>query len=150
MSRGVNKVILVGHVGRDPEVRVLAASGSKVADFSLAATEQWKTRDGEKKERTEWVRIAAFGTLAEIVEKYVTKGTQLFCCGRLRTEKWQDKGGNDRYTTKVYLDEMTLLGGGNRADRPPRDDDRHPPVVTHGANAPDEDAEDDFDDDVPF
>jgi len=111
MSRGVNKVILVGNVGKDPETRY-TPSGVAVTNFSLATTETWKDKNtGERQDRTEWHNIVIFGNLAEIAAEYVTKGKQLYVEGGLTTEKWQDKSGNDRYTTKIKVIEMQILGG---------------------------------------
>jgi single-strand DNA-binding protein len=110
MARGVNKVILVGNLGKDPEIRY-TPSGSAVAGVTIATSEQWKDKQtGEKQERTEWHNVTFFGRLAEIVGEYLKKGSQVYVEGSLRTEKWQDKNGNDRYTTKVIANEMQMLG----------------------------------------
>ena len=110
MARGVNKVILVGNLGKDPEIRY-TPSGSAVAGVTIATSEQWKDKQtGEKQERTEWHNVTFFGRLAEIVGEYLKKGSQVYVEGSLRTEKWQDKNGNDRYTTKVIASEMQMLG----------------------------------------
>lgn len=110
MARGVNKVTLIGHLGSDPEVRYLP-SGGAVANITVATSEQWKDKQtGENKERTEWHRVVFFNRLAEIVGEYLKKGAQVYVEGRLQTEKWQDKQGNDRYTTKIYANEMQMLG----------------------------------------
>lgn len=117
--RGVNKVILVGTLGRDPEVR-FAANGSAIANLSLATSEQWNDRaTGEKQERTEWHRVVIFGKLAEIAQQYLTKGSQVYFEGKLQTRKWQDQAtGQDKYSTEVVIDQgggvMQMLGGGNR------------------------------------
>ena len=106
----VNKAILVGHLGKDPEVRY-TASGDPIANFSIACTESWKDKQtGEKKEMTEWVRISAFGKLAEICSQYLKKGSQVYVEGSLRTRKWTDKDGQERYTTEIRCDDMKMLG----------------------------------------
>lgn len=110
MARGVNKVILLGNVGNDPEIRSLP-SGSLVATFSLATSEVWNDRQtGARQEKTEWHRVVFFARLAEVVQEYVRKGSQLYIEGRLRTQKWQDQQGNNRYTTEVLGNEMQMLG----------------------------------------
>lgn len=116
--RGVNKVILVGTLGRDPEVR-FAANGTAIANLNVATSEQWNDRaTGEKQEKTEWHRVVIFGKLAEIAQQYLTKGSQVYLEGKLQTRKWQDQtSGQDRYSTEVVLDfngVMQMLGGGNR------------------------------------
>jgi single-strand DNA-binding protein len=112
---GVNKVILIGNLGKDPEVRHLE-SGATVANFSLATSESYKDRNsGERKTVTEWHNIVVWRGLAEIAEKYLKKGSQVYIEGKLRTRSWDDKDGNTRYTTEVLADNMTMLGGGNRS-----------------------------------
>jgi single-strand DNA-binding protein len=112
MARGVNLAILVGHLGRDPEVRKNATS--TITNISLATTESWKDKaTGEKQEKTEWHRIVFFGRLAEIAGEYLKKGSQVYIEGRLQTRKWQDKEGKDRYTTEIVANEMQMLGGRN-------------------------------------
>ena len=144
--RGVNKVILVGHLGQDPEVRAMP-SGSSVANLSLATNEQWRDKNtGEQQERTEWHRLALFGRLAEIAGQYLRKGAQVYVEGRLRTRKWQDRDGHDRYSTEIVVNEMQMLGGRSAAsqagpDRPaPPTESREP---ASRADMP-------FDDDIPF
>jgi single-strand DNA-binding protein len=111
MARGVNKVILVGTLGKDPETRYMP-SGSAVTNLRIATNEQWKDKQtGEQQERTEWHSIAMFGRLAEIAAEYLRKGQQVYIEGKLRTRKWQDKEGKDRYTTEIVADEMQMLGG---------------------------------------
>ena len=106
MARGINKVILVGHLGQDPEVKYMP-SGSAVANVSIATTESWKDKNtGEKQDRTEWHRVVFFARLAEIVGEYLRKGSQIYVEGRLQTRKWQDKSGQDRYTTEIIASEM--------------------------------------------
>jgi single-strand DNA-binding protein len=105
----VNKVILVGNLGKDPEVRYMP-SGEAITNITVATTDTWKDKNGEKQERTEWHRIAFFGKLAEIAGEYLKKGSQVYLEGRLQTRKWQDKDGNDRYTTEIVADRMQMLG----------------------------------------
>jgi single-strand DNA-binding protein len=111
MARGINKVILVGNLGKDPETRYMP-SGSAVTNLTLATSEAWKDKQsGEQQERTEWHKIAMFGRLAEIAAEYLRKGSQVYIEGKLRTRKWQDKEGKDRWTTEIVADEMQMLGG---------------------------------------
>lgn len=106
----VNKVILVGNLGRDPEVRYMA-SGEAVCNFSIATTDTWKDKNGQKQERTEWHNIVMYRRLAEIAGEYLKKGRPVYIEGRLQTRKWQDKNGQDRYTTEIIADQMQMLGG---------------------------------------
>lgn len=153
MARGVNKVILVGHLGKDPEVRY-APNGGAVANITLATSESWKDKtSGEKQERTEWHRVVFFGRLAEIAGEYLKKGQQIYLEGRLQTRKWQDKEGKDRYTTEIVANEMQMLGsrggaGGEGAAFSAEDEggSAKPPAAKAGASKP----ADDFDDDIPF
>ncbi|MDX1507609.1 MAG: single-stranded DNA-binding protein [Woeseiaceae bacterium] len=111
MARGINKVILVGNLGQDPETRYMP-SGGAVTNFTLATNESWKDKQtGEQKERTEWHKVAMFGRLAEIAAEYLRKGSQVYVEGRLQTRKWQDRDGNDRWTTEIIANEMQMLGG---------------------------------------
>ena len=110
MARGVNKVILVGNLGQKPEMRY-TQTNTAVATLSIATSESWKDKDsGEQREKTEWHRVVFFGKLAEIAEQYLDKGSQLYVEGKLQTRKWQDKEGNDRYTTEILVNEMNMLG----------------------------------------
>ena len=110
MSRGVNKVILVGNLGQKPEMRYTATQ-SAVANISIATTESWKDKEsGEMRDKTEWHRVVYFGKLAEIVEKYLDKGSSVYIEGKLQTRKWQDKSGADRWTTEIVGNELTMLG----------------------------------------
>src|SRR6185369_3404038 len=110
MARGVNKVIIVGNLGADPETRAMP-SGSSVANLRTATTENWKDRQsGENQERTEWHRVALFGRLAEVAAEYLRKGSQVYIEGSLRTRKWQDKQGNERYSTEIVANDMQMLG----------------------------------------
>ncbi len=148
MARGVNKVILIGNLGKDPEVRY-TPSGAAVANITLATSESWKDKQsGEQVERTEWHRIVMFNRLGEIAGEYLRKGSKVFIEGRLQTRKWQDKNsGQDRYTTEIIADNMQMLdskGGGssNAMDSSMSRDDAAPmPTATAG---------DSFDDDIPF
>ena len=108
MARGVNKVILIGNLGRDPELRY-TQNGTAVANFTLATTDSW-TKDGEKNERTEWHNIVAWARLAEICGEYLTKGRQVYIEGRIQTRKWEDRDGNTRYTTEIVAQNMQMLG----------------------------------------
>jgi len=118
MAKGVNQVILIGHLGQDPEVKYMP-SGSAVANVSIATTESWKDKaTGEKKDKTEWHRVIFFARLAEVVGEYLRKGSQVYVEGRLQTRKWQDKNGQDRYTTEIVASDMQMLGGkGERSER---------------------------------
>ncbi len=126
MARGINKVIIVGNVGKDPETRY-TAGGAAITTLSVATSEQWKDKQtGENKEHTEWHRVKFFGRLAEIAGEYLRKGSQVYVEGKLRTDKYTDKEGVDRYTTDIIADEMQMLGGraegggGERSERPAR------------------------------
>ncbi len=155
MARGVNKVILVGNLGADPETRSMP-SGMTVTNIRIATSESWKDKaSGAQQERTEWHSIALFGRLGEIAAEYLRKGSQVFIEGKLRTRKWQDKQGNDRFSTEIIADNMQMLGGrsgggamGGGAERaggagaPPRDDYDQSPAPAGG--------KEDFDDDIPF
>jgi len=158
MARGVNKVILVGNLGADPETRSMP-SGMTVTNIRIATSESWKDKtSGAQQERTEWHNIALFGRLGEISAEYLRKGSQVFVEGKLRTRKWQDKQGNDRFTTEIIADNMQMLGGraggagamsggaerGGGASAPPREDfDQSPAPAPAGGK-------EDFDDDIPF
>lgn len=178
MARGINKVILVGNLGNDPEVRY-AQSGSAITTLSVATSESWKDKDGNQQERTEWHRVKAFGRLAEIMGEYLKKGRQVYIEGSLRTEKYTDKNGVEKYSTDIIADEMQMLGGmgegggggggqrggGERSERPARPSgggDRggprggggggdYGPRSGGGSSAPPASRNDDFpDDDIPF
>ncbi|HEX19897.1 MAG TPA: single-stranded DNA-binding protein [Acidiferrobacteraceae bacterium] len=151
MARGVNKVILVGNLGRDPEIRY-SANGQAIANVNIATSESWKDKNtGEKQEKTEWHRIVFFGRLAEIVGEYLKKGSQIYVEGRLQTRKWQDKEGKDRYTTEIVANEMQMLGsrGGSGApsDNFNQDTGSTGEPATSSTSAG---GGDDFDDDIPF
>ena len=153
MARSVNKVILIGHLGADPETRVMP-SGMTVANVRLATSENWKDKQsGETQERTEWHSIAMFGRLGEIAAEYLRKGSQVYIEGRLRTRKWQDKEGRDRYTTEIIANDMQMLGGrgggGGSGGGGYADSAGSAPAATREAPAP-AGAQEDFDDDIPF
>lgn len=150
----INKVILIGNLGKDPEVRYMP-SGEAVTNITLATTDTWKDKSsGEKKEATEWHRVAFFGRLAEIAGQYLKKGRQVYIEGALRTRKWQDKDGQDRYTTEIVASEMKMLGGREGAgDAPPREAGGAPAARPSPASKPAAPAGggfNDFEDDIPF
>lgn len=149
---GVNKVILVGNVGNDPDMRLMN-NGESVANISVATSESWKDKNGQKQERTEWHKVVAFRKLADIVGQYVKKGSKVYIEGKLQTRKWQDRDGRDRYTTEIIADQMQMLdgrhasgdgatssGGGQRAQQSQQINNVNEPA----APVPD------FDDDIPF
>jgi len=107
---GINKVILVGNLGKDPELRTLE-SGRKVANFSLATTETYKDKNGERVDQTEWHNIVFWGPIADVIEKYLKKGSQVYIEGKIRTRSYDDKEGNKKYITEILGDKMTMLGG---------------------------------------
>ena len=109
-SKGVNKAVILGNVGNDPELRYMS-NGKAVANFTVATSEQWKDQQGQKQERTEWHRCTAYDKLAEIIGEYVKKGSKLYLEGKLQTRKWQDQQGQDRYTTEIIVSEMQMLDG---------------------------------------
>jgi single-strand DNA-binding protein len=149
MARGINKVILIGNLGRDPETRYMP-SGGAVTNVTLATSENWKDKNtGEQQERTEWHRVVFFNRLGEIAGEYLKKGSKIYVEGSLRTRKWQGQDGQDRYTTEIVANEMQMLdskGGGSAAfDAPPQGVSRSQPSPQPAA-VPDND----FDDDIPF
>lgn len=148
MARGVNKVIIVGNLGQEPDTRYMP-SGSAVTNISVATNESYKDKNsGEQVDRTEWHRVAFFNRLAEIAGEYLHKGSQVYVEGRLRTRKWQDKDGHDRYTTEIIADQMQMLGGrGGSPDAPSQSQGGFQPKrQASAAPAP----EPEFDDDIPF
>ena len=154
MARGVNKVILVGHLGADPETRAMP-SGSSVANLRIATTESWRDKQsGEQQERTEWHRVALFGRLAEVAGEYLRKGSQVYIEGSLRTRKWQDKQGNERYSTEIVANDMQMLGGrgggggGSGGGAPARESADYGQPAAGGGGGGGEGS--DFDDDIPF
>lgn len=170
MARGINKVILIGNLGADPETRAMP-SGMTVANIRVATSENWKDKQsGENKERTEWHNVAMFGRLGEIAGEYLKKGSKVYIEGSLRTRKWQDKSGNDRYTTEIIANEMQMLdsrgggmgggggdsGGGGGAGRgrqqsnAPDDYDQGGPPSGGGGGGGSDKGGGEFDDDIPF
>ncbi len=153
-SRGINKVILIGHCGQDPETK-FTSNGAAVTNISLATSESWKDKQtGQNQERTEWHRVVFFNRLAEIVGEYVRKGSKLYIEGSLRTRKWQDQSGQDRYTTEIVANEMQMLdsraaehGAPMGTPQPQASAAPVPPQQSAPAAAPAMDA---FDDDIPF
>ncbi|NNF97065.1 MAG: single-stranded DNA-binding protein [Halobacteria archaeon] len=145
MARGVNKVILIGNLGRDPEVRY-SPNGGAIANITLATSESWKDKNtGEQVDKTEWHRVVFFRRLAEIVGEYLKKGSKVYIEGKLQTRKWQDKDGNDRYTTEVVANEMQMLD--SRGGSTSYNQDEVPAAQsTSQEPAP----AGDFDDDIPF
>ncbi len=157
MARGVNKVILIGNLGADPEVRY-SPNGSAVTNVRLATSDQWRDKQtGEQQERTEWHRVVFFSRLAEIAGEYLRKGSKIYIEGRLQTRKWQGQDGQDRFTTEIVANEMQMLdgrgemgggnsgGGGGASRQPSRDAGRQP-----NQPEPQSGPADDFDDDIPF
>ena len=168
MARGVNKVIIVGTLGNDPEVKY-SASGSSIANLSVATSEQWKDKQtGEKKEQPEWHRVVIFGKLAEIAGEYLRKGSQVYIEGQLRTRKWTDSNGVDKYTTEIVIPQMggvMQMLGGRRDDsdqQQPRQQSGQQPQGGWGTNPQQQQPQKqqspqggneppiDFDDDIPF
>ena len=147
MARGVNKVTLIGNLGNDPELRS-TQSGSAVANITLATSESWRDKETqETKERVEWHRVIFFGRLAEVVNEYLRKGSQVYVEGRIQTRKWQDKDGNDRYTTEIVANEMQMLGSRATNSESPANQQSastsQPASQSAIVNEP-------FDDDIPF
>ena len=148
----VNKAILIGRLGKDPEIRYMT-NGEAVASFILATTETWKDKSGERQEKTEWHNISAFRRLAEIIGEYVHKGDLLYIEGKITTEKYTDKSGVEKYSTKIIANEMKMLGG-------KRDSEAQAPIERHPSAAPAKKQDtsgkvaaksfDNFDDDIPF
>ena len=159
MARGVNKVILVGNLGADPETRY-SASGGAVTNLRLATSDSWTDRQtNERRERTEWHRVVMFGKLAEIAEQYLRKGRQVYIEGYIQTRKWQGQDGQDRYTTEIVARDMQMLGGRGETGGDAEDwnQSAEPPAQSGGAAAPSRaparqsgGADPDIDDDIPF
>ena len=149
MARGINKVILVGNLGADPETRYMP-SGSAVTNLSVATSESWKDKQtGEQKDRTEWHKVVMFDRLAEVAAEYLRKGSQVYIEGKIQTRKWQDRDGNDRWTTEVRANEMQMLGGrGGGGGAAPMNRDQGSSSAP--SSAPPQAGPDDFDDDIPF
>lgn len=159
-SRGINKVILVGHLGRDPEIRY-TQSGDPIANLNVATSESWRDRNtGETRENTEWHRVVMFRGLAKVAEDWLRKGQQVYIEGRLQTRKWQDQNGQDRWSTEIVANEMQMLGGRGGSGGGPGESERQtapsrpasgPPADTQGGGGQQPGgAFDDFDDDIPF
>ncbi len=154
MARGINKVILIGNMGQDPEVRYMP-NGNAVANITVATTDSWKDKQtGERQERTEWHRVVLFRRLAEIAGEYLKKGSKVYIEGRLQTRKWQDQSGQDRYTTEIVANDMQMLdsrGGGGSAAYDNGFSGGQQKSQPAAAPAPAPAAPDsDFDDDIPF
>jgi single-strand DNA-binding protein len=157
MARGINKVIIVGNLGQDPETRYMP-SGKAVTNLRIATSESWKDKQtGEQREQTEWHSVVMYDRLAEIAAEYLRKGSQVYIEGKLRTRKWQDKEGRDRYTTEVISNEMQMLGsrGGGGAGTESRSEPRAAAgggerAAPAPASAPAPEREEVFDDDIPF
>ena len=154
MARGINKVILVGNLGADPETRY-SPSGTAVTKIRVATSESWKDKQsGEQNERTEWHRVTMFGRLGEIAAEYLRKGSQVYIEGSLRTNKWQGQDGQDRYTTEIIADEMQMLGGrggGSFGGGQQGGGSSFGGGQQGGGSAPPQSGPDDgFDDDIPF
>jgi single-strand DNA-binding protein len=171
MSKGINKVIIVGNLGKDPEVRY-SANGAAIANLTIATSEQWTDKQsGQKQEKTEWHRVVMFNRLGEIAGEYLKKGSQVYIEGKLQTRKWQDNTGQDRYTTEIVANEMQMLGGrsgggadfnpgqgqgggfggGQQASAPAQNRGGAAPQQNSGGTAPAGGSNfDDFDDDIPF
>ena len=155
----INKVIIIGNLGRDPETRYMPDGGA-ITNISVATTDKWKDKNGEMQEKTEWHRVAFFGKLAEIAGEYLKKGSQVYVEGRLQTRKWQDKDGADKYTTEIVANQMQMLGsragmGGGRGGEAPEATEggggsgggarpASKPAAKSGGKF------DDFEDDIPF
>lgn len=179
-SRGINKVILVGNLGKDPETRYMP-NGNAVTNVTLATSVAWKDQSGQMQEKTEWHRVVFFNRLAEIAGEYLKKGSKVYIEGRLQTRKWQDQSGNDRYTTEIVANEMQMLdgrggGGGDQGyggfqqDSPEQNQGFQPPPAQNQSAQPNQPSQpnqpnqqvapattdgaaqgfDDFDDDIPF
>ncbi|WP_461516528.1 single-stranded DNA-binding protein [Porticoccus sp.] len=160
MARGINKVILIGNLGKDPETRYLP-SGGAVTNLTLATSETWKDKQsGQQQERTEWHRVVFFNRLAEIAAEYLKKGSKVYIEGSLRTRKWQGQDGQDRYTTEIVASEMQMLdgrgGAGGYSDempstqQAPAQQGRPQPASTPANSSAPDPGFDSFDDDIPF
>jgi single-strand DNA-binding protein len=157
MARGINKVILIGNLGADPETRAMP-SGTTVANLRVATSESWRDKQtGEQQERTEWHRVALFGRLAEIAGEYLRKGSQVYIEGSLRTRKWQDKQGNERYSTEIVGNELQMLGGRGGGGGAPAGAEggggrsREPqPAFSEESSGGGVSRSEEFDDDIPF
>ena len=160
MARGVNKVILIGNLGADPETRAMPAGGT-VANLRVATSESWRDKQtGEQQERTEWHRVAFFGRLAEVAGEYLRKGSQVYIEGSLRTRKWQDKQGNERYSTEIVGNDLQMLGGrgggagagagAGAAEHGGRSSGGAPALAEEPGGSGGASRSEEFDDDIPF
>lgn len=149
----LNQAQIIGHLGKDPEVRYLP-NGNAVANFSIATTEKWKDKtSGEAKEQTEWHRVTVFDKLAEIVGQYLKKGSLVYVCGKIKTRKYTDKDGTEKYTTEIHASEMKMLGGRESSDGQQPPQQQRPAQQPARAPAPSKPVSsgfDDMDDDIPF
>ena len=144
MARGINKVIVVGNLGADPDTRFMP-SGNAVTNISVATSESWNDKEtGERQEKTEWHRVVFFGRLAEIASEYLKKGSQVYVEGKLQTRKWEDKEGNERWTTEIVANQMQMLG--ERMSQSVSNQDN----VTKQNNSSNDFVDEEFDDDIPF
>jgi single-strand DNA-binding protein len=155
-ARGINKVILIGNLGRDPEVRY-TANGGAIANITLATSEAWKDKvTGEQQDRTEWHRVVFFGRLGEIAGEYLKKGSKIYVEGRLQTRKWQGQDGQERYTTEIIANDMQMLDRATGGSAPYNDDNEMGggpgPTSSPSARSPSPppSVDDDFEDDIPF
>lgn len=146
MSNDLNQCQFIGRLGKDPETRYMP-DGKAVTNFSIAVGSQWKSKDGEKQESTEWVNCTTYEKLAEICGEYLKKGSQVFIGGRMKTRKWQDKEGKDRYTTEIIVERMQMLGGKSDSKPQAEKPDRQPSQAAPTTKAA---SFDNFDDDIPF
>lgn len=148
MARGVNKAIIIGNLGQNPDTRY-SPNGAAVSRINVATTDTWKDKNsGEQQERTEWHRVVFFGRLAEVVQEYLKKGARVYVEGRLQTRKWQDKEGNDRWTTEIVGQDMQMLGGGNGGSG--KDDSGYDHANEDQDAGKTAGGAEDFDDDIPF
>lgn len=143
MSTSLNMCCFIGFLGKDPEIRYMT-NGDPIANFSIACGESWKDKSGEKQEKTEWIRISAFGKLAQIVGDYLKKGSLVYISGKMQTRKWTNKEGQDQYTTEIVANEMKMLGG------KPADDKPKPAQKAEREPGGDGSGFDDMEDDIPF
>lgn len=150
MAKGINKAIIVGNIGQDPDIRY-TANGAAVANISVATTEQWKDKNtGQKQEKTEWHRVVMFGKLGDIAGEYLRKGSQVYIEGKLQTRKWQDQNGQDRYSTEIVANEMQMLGG-KQDNNAPRQQQQQAPQQQGGQQPQSGGNFDDFGgDEIPF
>jgi len=151
MANGVNKAIIVGNLGKDPEIRH-AANGNQIANLTIATSEKWKDKQtGQQQEKTEWHRVCAFGKLAEIMGQYLKKGSQVYIEGKLQTRKWQDSNGQDRYTTEIVANEMQMLGGrGDSGQQGQQQGHQQQPPQQQQAPQGQQQGGDNYEDSIPF